>query len=309
MEEAACITLETYYYTIKRVVDLVLVYPEQMFEKLERYINRIVTVTLFEIIEYGNILRKQLIRLQNYIVNGSTYKKIMRVCNDLYRCEKFIELIIPACGGTQEDIKKFRDDVAHYQKLICQNDWTKLTLEILDTLTTIANSYLAIVKTAISYYLGMFFDYLIAKYHQVLDLLRITYLGKVYTIKQLLDDIDSLAQCVFGLCSIGATATNWSSDVRNRLGINKNGRFKKTEFLKGFNKDLNKGLNGILSLEIAVQSSTNIKNYFNDKTNFSKKVKTLNKTIVNSVKETSLPYATKEKWKSIFQTDKILNVK
>lgn len=309
LEKIACITLETYYYTVKQIVELVLVYPEQIFEKIERYTNRIINVTLFEILKYANQFKKWIIDLKNAIVNNASYKKIMRICNDLFRCQKFIELIASACGISKEDIASVSENFSKFQKLVCQGNWAKIALDLLNSYIAIANSYLAIVKTAISYYLGFFFDFLVDQYHRLLNQLKITYNGTTYTIKQILDAVDSLAQCVFGLCNVHATATNWTADVRERLNINQNGRFKKTEFLKGFNKELNKGLNELLSLEIVIQDASDVRKYYEDKKNFTNKASSIYKTTINDPARASWVYATEQAWKNAFHLDTIFKVR
>lgn len=308
MEELACITLETYYYTIKHLVELILVYPEQIFEKIERYANRVINVTLFEILKYAQDFKRWIVELKNAIVNNASYVKIMRVCNDLFRCQKFIELIASACGIPSSDIESVSKEFTKFQKLVCQGKWTKIALDLLDSYIKIAYSYLAIVKTAISYYMGFFFDFLVDQYQRLLSKLTVSYKGKKYTIKQILDEIDKLAQCVFGVCNVYATATNWSADVRDRLNINSSGRFKKTDFLNGYSKILNKGINELLEIEIAIQDASDVRKYYEKKKNFTDKASSIYKTSVNDPARINWKYATEQAWRNAFHIDGILNV-
>lgn len=305
LEVGACVTLETYYYTIKTLVEFVIILPEQQIDKLERYVNRIINVKLFQIMDLMTEIKKWLKKIINAIVENASYKKVIRVCNDLFRCQKFIDLIGEMTGQSEESRAKWKKNQDEFRKQVCEQNWTKILLDMLQSYIDLANGFLMSVKIAMDYYLGVFFNALIKAYHWLLDQLTISYKGKKYTIRDILDNVDSLAQCVFGACNIASTATNWTATVRDSLKINKNGKFKKTEFLKDFAPELNKSLNEILSLEKVILEGSALKKFHKTKPfNLKKSLK----TYINDPANALIISAKENTWKKVLQTDTILDV-
>lgn len=243
-----CKMVEVEYITIKKTIELVLVYPEQLADKIKSYCFRVANILFKGVLDEIAFWQEQIMELQNIILNSKFFKNTKRICNDMMRCQKLYELIAnkPWFGNKTE--AELRADKEKFEQYVCNGQLIKAATQLLNTYTTTASAFVTSVKTAMNMWVSVQLNTFIAFYTGRL---------KASGIPTLLEKLDTIAECIFGVCAIGATAVNYKNDIANRLYITPNGTVDRSRFqaiLTGGIAKIDDGIEYLENLAIAPQN-------------------------------------------------------
>ena len=120
-----CKMVEVEYIAIKKAVELVLVYPEQMADKIKSYCFRVANILFKAVLDEIAFWQEQIMTLQNIILNSKYFKNTRRICNDMMRCQKLYELIAekPWFGNKSEE--ELRADKVMFEQYVCNGQLIK----------------------------------------------------------------------------------------------------------------------------------------------------------------------------------------
>jgi hypothetical protein len=238
-----CSMLEIEYIAIRKTVDLIIVYPEQFAEKIRSYCFRVANVLFKFVLDEIAYWRDQIVSLKTIITESKYYKNTRRICNDMMRCMKIFELcaLKPYFGNkTAEELKA---NAVVFQQYVCNGKLIEAAQALLDSQITMVNGFITSVKTAMEAWVTVGLEWLISQYNVLL---------KLVDIPKILETLDAFMECVFGVCDIGATVSNYKSDTISRLYLNPNGQVDRSRFKAILEKNAQKIDKGISDLEDTV---------------------------------------------------------
>jgi len=248
-----CIMIETEYLKIKKIIDFVIVKPEQFAEKIRSYCFRIVNVFFKIIIDEIAYLRDYILELIQVVTDSKINKNVRKICKDMFRCKKLFTLC--ANKGWFGNISE--EDLANidkFEQYVCGGKLIEAARVLVNAGVALVNAFIDSVKTAITSWVTIQFNLFITQYRALLASSGVT---------QLMGELDDIAECVFGACNIGATVKNFINNTNDSLALNANGQVDVGSFKSIFDKGLEKVEGLVVKLEETVEDA---KEYLPSKT-------------------------------------------
>lgn len=221
IDEIPCKAIETEYKLLREVIDFAITLPEQYAIKIESYCLRIVNVVFQSAIEEINFWRNQIVEIIQIIKSAKYFKNVKRICNDLLRCSKFLELAAnkPSFGNKSLEELKANEEV--FRKYVCNGEWLNAALALLDSLIAIYNAGAEAIRSAITVWTGTQLNAFLTFYNNLI---------KKSGLKEAMAEMDAWLDCVFGLCAVGDSVKNFKEDLELRMYMTRNGQVDKKRY-------------------------------------------------------------------------------
>jgi len=243
-----CQMLESEFLFIRKTLDLILVYPEQMADKIKSYCFRVANILFKAILDEINFWRDQILTLKKIITDSKFFKNQKRICADMMKCAKLFELVAGKSTFGNKTASELKANAETFEKYVCQGQLLEAAQALLNTAVATSKALITSVQTAMETWTTIQFNVFMAKYNALL---------KLYDIAGSLEKLDAMADCIFGVCNIGATVVNYKDDITTRLYLNANGQADRSKFrailLSGINK-IDDAVSGLEDDANAIQS-------------------------------------------------------
>lgn len=235
-----CAMLESEYNTARKLIDLIIVTPEQMAEKIRSYCYRLANIVFKAVLDEIAYWRDEVIKLKDVILKSKYFKNTKRICNDMMRCAKLFELVANKPYFGNQTGTYLKENAEKFQQYVCNGKLLEAAQALLDSQISIANAFITSVQSAINLWVSTGLNFYIAKYQTLL---------KAIDIQGKLENLDAFTDCIFGACNVGASIKNYKQDLIDRLYLNPNGQVDRSRFMAILNNQLSKIDNKISELQ------------------------------------------------------------